>query len=52
MAETKRQPQIFMNATGPETIIFDENHTINDFLRYLLLQSTRQELIQLIKDVR
>lgn len=51
MGEIKTPPAILTNIDGFEYIIFDEYHTLSDFIRYLLTQTDREELKYLVENV-
>jgi hypothetical protein len=51
MGEIKTPPALLTDSDGYEYVIFDEDHTLSDFIRYLLTQTDREELKYLVESV-
>jgi DNA-directed RNA polymerase subunit L len=51
MGEIKTPPALLTDSDGYEYIIFEEDHTLSDFIRYLLTQTDREELKYLVESV-
>jgi hypothetical protein len=52
MAEIKKEPEVMLDVNGDEIVMFTMNHTIADFIRYLLKDTSRDELLWLVKTVK
>lgn len=51
MSEIKRGPIVTENADGDEFTTFDQNHTYNDVIRYLLNEHDTEELVAAVRRV-
>lgn len=49
MSEIKRKPYL-VEVAAEQYAAFDEDHTLADFVRYLLTQTSREELQQLVME--